>query len=280
MRLGRGAAKPVERVYAVGDVHGRFDLFRRLMAIVERDNAARPPVPTQIVLLGDIVDRGPDSARMVRGCMALTRSTSRFMVLKGNHEAMMADALRGDYAVFDRWLAFGGRETLVSWGMDPAELERGATVEALRTAQRLVGDEVVGWLSTLPLQYQHQDYLFVHAGIRPGRRLSKQTAEDLLWITDEFLESKLHHGATVVHGHSISELGPVFRHNRIGIDTGAFHTGRLTALGVERGEVWSMETTPAAERRRPPGDPARDAYYQRMAAGAKPGGAGAGAGGL
>lgn len=268
MRLGRRAADPVERVYAVGDIHGRFDLFRRLMAIIERDHRARGPVATRIVLLGDIIDRGPESARMVEGCMALTRSTRRFVVLKGNHEAMMVEALRGDYTVFERWLEFGGRKTLLSWGMDAALLEQGATIETMRGARAAVGEDVLKWLSALPLQCQHDGYLFVHAGIRPGVRLSKQRPEDLLWITDEFLESAEHHGAMVVHGHSISERGPVFRSNRIGIDTGAFRTDRLTAVGIERGEVWSLETTPEVAKPRT-ADPVTEAlneYYQDLVA--------------
>nr|GFD19640.1 hypothetical protein [Tanacetum cinerariifolium] len=84
-----------------------------------RSATDRSPMPTQVLLLGDIVDRGPESARMVRGCMNLTASTDRFMVLKGNHEEMMVKALKGDLTVYRHWLTFGGRETLISWGVDP-----------------------------------------------------------------------------------------------------------------------------------------------------------------
>lgn len=267
MRIGK-SADPIERVYAVGDIHGRFDLFRRLMTLIERDHMVRGPVPTRVILLGDIVDRGLQSARMVKGCMALTRSTRRFVVLKGNHEAMMVEALRGNYSVFQRWLEFGGRETLLSWGMKPEQVDQGATVQTLQAASRLVGEQTLDWLSRLPLYQQHDGYVFVHAGIRPGTRLSKQREEDLLWITDEFLDSTDDHGAVVVHGHSICERGPDFHLNRIGIDTGAFRTERLSAIGIERGEVWSLQTAPETTKSSPKTD-ATDDYYKDMIAKAR-----------
>lgn len=238
------AAEPVQRIYAIGDVHGRYDLFRRLMHIIERDQAARPPMPTQILLLGDIIDRGPDAARMIRGCMTLTASTSRFMVLKGNHEEMMVKALKGDLTVFRHWLTFGGRETLISLGVDPVLAEGPATMDKLATAAATVGPEPVAWLEKLPLHYRYGDYLFVHAGVRPGVSLKRQHADDLLWIKDDFLESDVSHGPIVVHGHSISEE-PVFRPNRIGIDTGAYRSGRLTALAIEGEDRWILNTAEA-----------------------------------
>ncbi|SEN62287.1 serine/threonine protein phosphatase 1 [Sphingomonas gellani] len=263
IRFRRASAAPIGRVYAVGDVHGRLDLFGRLMTIVKRDHAARLPVATRIVLLGDIVDRGPDSAAMVRGCMQLTASTDRFVVLKGNHEAMMVEALTGNLTVYGHWLGFGGRETLLSWGVDWSVAHGPATPENLRIAAETVGAEALAWLAALPLHHQHENHLFVHAGIRPGVPLRKQSAEDLLWITDDFLKSDQPHGMTVVHGHSIHEAGPVIRPNRIGIDTGAYRTGRLTALGVENGETWTLNTTPAPQPV-PAGDVAAfEAYYQQ-----------------
>jgi serine/threonine protein phosphatase 1 len=244
LRRNRRPADPVQRLYAIGDVHGRYDLFRRLMHIIERDQASRPPVPTQVLLLGDIIDRGPDSARMVTGCMNLTASTSRFMVLKGNHEEMMVKALKGDLTVYRHWLTFGGRETLISWGVDPVIAEGPATMDNLVSAAATVGAEPVTWLEKLPLQYRHGDYLFVHAGVRPGISLKRQHPDDLLWIKDDFLQSDVSHGPTIVHGHSISEE-PVFRTNRIGIDTGAYHSGRLTALAIEGDQRWVLNTVDA-----------------------------------
>jgi serine/threonine protein phosphatase 1 len=212
------------------------------MNIIEHDRASRPPVDTQIVLLGDIVDRGPDAARMVRGCMNLTASTDRFLVLKGNHEEMMSKALKGDLYVYGHWLTFGGRETLLSWGVDRQVAEGPATMDNLAAAADTVGSDAISWLEQLPLHYRHGDYLFVHAGIRPGIPLRKQHPDDLLWIKDDFLESNVSHGTMVVHGHTIVEDGPVIRANRIGIDTGAYRSGRLTALAVEGEETWYLNT--------------------------------------
>lgn len=242
IRFRRASVPPIGRVYAVGDVHGRFDLFKRLLTIAKRDHAARLPVATRVILLGNIVDRGPDSAAMVQGCMHLTAATDRFVVLKGNHEAMMVEALNGNLTVYDHWLGFGGRETLLSWGVDWSVAHSPATPENLRIAARTVGAEALAWLAALPLHHQYESHLFVHAGIRPGIPLRKQSAEDLLWITDDFLKSDVPHGVTVVHGHSIHEAGPMIRPNRIGIDTGAYYSDRLTAVGLEGTDRWFLST--------------------------------------
>lgn len=241
---GSGDAGPAlpERIYAIGDVHGRYDLFRRLMNIITRDQATRDPAVTRMILLGDIIDRGPESANMVRGCMKLTAFTDRFVVLKGNHEQMMVEALQGSLFVYRHWLTFGGRETLLSWGVDRAVVEGPATRDSLRIAATTVGKDIVQWLADLPLYHRHGDYLFVHAGIRPGVPLARQRADDMLWITDAFLESDVPHGMVVVHGHSISEDGAVVRANRIGIDTGAYRTEQLTAIGIEANDTWLLQT--------------------------------------
>lgn len=239
---GRGEAAAVARVYAVGDIHGRYDLFAQLMRIIGRDQAARAPVATRIVLLGNIVDHGPHAARMVRGCMALTASTDRFRVLKGSGEDMMVEGLRGDLAWYADWLDAGGRATLRSFGADRRVSEGPATAANCSAAAQAVGEDVIRWLAALPLHDRHGDHLFVHAGIRPGVPIEAQAADDLLYIGDEFLRSKEAGPLTVVHGHATDTSGPVFRPGRIGIDTGAWRTERLTALGVEDGEVWTLST--------------------------------------
>ncbi|TCP31898.1 metallophosphoesterase family protein [Sphingomonas sp. BK235] len=239
---GADPGDAVERVYAIGDLHGRLDLFRALMRAIERDHAARAPVTTRIVLLGDIVDRGPDSATLVQGCMRLSQRNPRFTVLRGNHEEMMVHALRGDLWAYRAWLDFGGRETLLSWGAPPELVADLPQMPALRAAARIVGREVIDWLARLPLWLRHADHLFVHAGLRPGVALDRQTPRDLLWIGEEFLDAAEDHGMTVVHGHTIHEGGPDVRANRIGIDTGAYRTGRLTAMGLERGARWFLDT--------------------------------------
>jgi serine/threonine protein phosphatase 1 len=230
------------RVYAIGDVHGRFDLFGRLIGQVARDNAARPPANTQVILLGNIIDQGPDAARMVKGCMQITASNDNLVVLKGNHEDMMADALSGNLTVYSHWLHFGGRETLLSWGVAPDVANGPATRSNLATAAQAIGEEVVGWLRALPLFHKHGPYLFVHAGIRPGVAVDEQHPDDLMWIKDEFLNYQMPHDFIVIHGHSPVGDRSIVHSNRIGINTDAVRTGKLTALGIEKRDTWTLMT--------------------------------------
>lgn len=249
MRLTGWRKEEIGRVYAVGDVHGRLDLFQRLVGIIKRDGAGRLQTPTRIVLLGDLIDHGPDSAMVVRWCRFLTERTDRFVVLKGDHEAMMVDALAGDFGALELWLDHGGGEALASWGVPRATVDRGARDELLDAARRAVDADTLAWMAALPLMLRHEDHLFVHAGIRPGVELKDQTERDLTHIRGEFLNSKADHGVVVVHGHTVHESGPDIRRNRIGIDSGAFRTGRLTAIGVEDGQIWPLMTEPTGTDR-------------------------------
>lgn len=239
----KGRKSEPQRIYAIGDLHGRLDLFRRMVSIIKRDHADRLPVPTCIILLGDLIDRGPNSAELVHWCQELTEASNRFVVLKGNHEAMMVRALRdGDFAVLELWLEHGGGETLASWGVPRTLIEHGASLDLLKVARMAVAPATLEWMSALPLWAQHQHFLFVHAGIRPGIKLKAQSEADLLTIRDDFTRSRVDHGQIVIHGHSIHETGPDIQRNRIGIDSGAFRTGRLTAIGIENGEFWPLMT--------------------------------------
>ena len=237
-----------ERIYAIGDIHGRLDLFEQLVAAIAQDSAQRPPARVRLVLLGDIIDRGPDSAEIVARCRALAAASEDFIVLRGNHEQAMADALRGDAIAFEFWLRFGGDATLRSWGVPEETLAADDLADLLRAARQQVPAELLTWLGALPLSLKVGDYLFVHAGIRPGVGLWRQSREDILWIREEFLDSDADHACIVVHGHSISEDAPDVRHNRIGIDTGAYRTGRLTALGLEGTDRWTLVAEAEAER--------------------------------
>lgn len=231
-------------MYAIGDIHGRYDLFQQLIADIAVDNSLRRTVPTGLVLLGDMIDRGPDSRKLIHGCMALARRSDRFVVLKGNHEWMMVEALTGDPRTLSPWLRMGGRETLLSWGIDAALLDEGDAFDITTEARAAVGDEVLEWLDALPLTFRHRNYLFVHAGMRGGRRIEDQTEEDLLWIRDEFTGGDDDFGCIVVHGHTIFEGAPDITERRVGIDTGAYYTGQLTAVGLEHGEGWVLSTEP------------------------------------
>ncbi|CAA9538118.1 MAG: Serine/threonine protein phosphatase [uncultured Sphingomonadaceae bacterium] len=235
------ATVPGERVYAIGDVHGCFDLLEPLVARIRADDAARMPCRTTIVLIGDIVDRGPRSADVVRLLMPLAPRTDRLVVLKGNHEDMMVHALRGDLVVLQTWIRLGGDATLRSWGVPTDALDLPPR-DLLKTARSKIGGKTLAWLDALPLSYRSGDFFFVHAGIRPGVSLAKQDPDDLIWIRDEFLANDETHPAVIVHGHTIAADGPELRHNRIGLDTGAYRTGKLSAVGLEGEDRWTLTT--------------------------------------
>lgn len=229
-----------ERAYAIGDIHGRADLLAPLIAAIDADDAARQPAGTTIILLGDLIDRGPDSA----GVIGLVRSWQQrrtVRVLMGNHEEMFLAALEKPEAM-RHFLRFGGREMLLSYPLDPlayaaAELEDVATL-----ARSAIPAEDIAFIRTCEDHVSLGDYLFVHAGVRPGVALQDQSPGDLRWIREAFLAHEESHGPIIVHGHTIFDC-PQIRHNRIGIDTGAYRTGRLTALGLEGTNRWLLTST-------------------------------------
>lgn len=235
------AVPPGVRVYAIGDVHGRLDCFDTLIEMIDADNAARGPAETQIVLLGDLVDRGPDSAGVVERAMALTASERRVRGIKGNHEEMFLSAIRGSERAMRGFAQYGGRETLFSYGMSQSDYNGYLFPELIEAAARIVPESHVAYLDSLEDMIEVGDYLFVHAGIRPGVPIAEQTPEALRWIRREFLEHRGDFGRVVVHGHTITPEVDI-RGNRIGIDTGAYETGRLTAIGIEGSERWFLQT--------------------------------------
>ncbi len=234
-----------ERIYAIGDIHGRLDLLRDLISKIESHHQALPPArEVHIVLLGDLVDRGPNSAGVLRTLYNIQQRTERIIVLRGNHEDTMLKAIDGEPGLLSAWKRIGGIQTLQSFeiGDDIIDGPERELLAALRTA---VGRPMLDWLRNLPLTARSGDYLFCHAGIRPGVALKRQSRSDLLWIREEFLADDSDHGFVVVHGHSIATEVEV-RDNRIGIDTGAYRTGTLTALyleGAER-EILTAEGEP------------------------------------
>jgi serine/threonine protein phosphatase 1 len=239
----RPTVPPGKLVYAIGDIHGRRDLLDKLTDQIRKDAWERLPANSQpvVVFLGDYVDRGPESRGVIDHLLhGLPQSWScRF--LKGNHEEAMLEFLR-DPQFGATWRDYGGLETLNSYGVIPrrdgAKIDWDATardfaaalpVEHRQFLDRLSPFEVVG------------DYIFVHAGLRPGLPLDFQSEKDLFWIRDDFLIGRRAHEKTIVHGHTPGETvlrGP----GRIGIDTGAYMTGRLTALGLQAAEHWFLST--------------------------------------
>lgn len=226
-----------QRVYAIGDIHGRLDLFEQLLSVIEADDAARGQADTRLVLLGDLIDRGPDSCGVVERAMALMQG-GKVRVLAGNHEEMLLGSLQ-DEETLRHFLRHGGKETMFSYGLKQDDYGT-AKLDLLRKRlNELVPPSHIAFMRAMENQIAYGDYLFVHAGIRPGVPLDKQMVSDLRWIRREFLDHDEPHSHIVIHGHTITDE-PVIRANRVGIDTGAFASGRLTAIGLEAGERWFL----------------------------------------
>lgn len=235
----RPALPEGRRLYAIGDVHGEAALLARLLDRIEADARARGPMRTTLVFLGDIIDRGAGAAALLRGFCGT--ESADLVFLKGNHEAALVDVYRGDEEALSFWIRFGGRATLQGLGIDVPAHGRVDPAQTLWRLRDALDVATIDWLDALPHSVTIGDYLFCHAGVRPGVPLRRQDPDDLLWIREPFLSSAAHHGKVVVHGHTIEPDGPVIRHNRIGIDTGAHEHGVLTALGLEGREQWVVQ---------------------------------------
>ncbi len=233
-----------QRVYAIGDIHGRLDLFEQLLGQIAADDATRGPADTWLVLLGDLVDRGADSCGVVERAMELAQG-GKVRILAGNHEEMLLGSL-DNTETLRHFLRHGGKETLFSYGLSYEEYCKSTLETLLEKMHMLIPERHIAFMRAMENQIMFGEYLFVHAGIRPGVPLDEQQTPDLRWIRREFLDHDTLHSHVVVHGHTISDE-PVVRANRIGIDTGAFASGRLTALGLEGGERWFVTAQIAPE---------------------------------
>jgi serine/threonine protein phosphatase 1 len=224
-------------LYAIGDIHGHLDLLRGLHGLIAED-AARQGTPARIVHVGDLVDRGPNSAGVIDYLMTGIAQGRDWIVLKGNHDRMLGlflddpqarDAgLRSDLSYLH--YKIGGGATLASYGVrnaadrpiKPVHAEAVANVPAAHRA----------FLTGLPTSYVQDQALFVHAGIRPGLALADQSETDLLWIRSGFLDDPRDHGLLVVHGHTALDA-PRHYGNRVNIDSGAAYGGPLSAIVIE-----------------------------------------------
>jgi serine/threonine protein phosphatase 1 len=224
------------RVYAVGDIHGRLDLLEQLLSRMAEDCARHRPQRLAVIFLGDYVDRGPASRqvveRLMRGAPANgPLAGAEWICLKGNHEDYMV-RFADDTSVGAFWCRYGGLDTLRSYA---GELPEGVSTD-MGALQLLLGRVVppahLRFLSRLPLIHREGDYVFAHAGIRPGVALEDQDPADLMWIRDEFLYNTRPPEFVVVHGHTPAP-SPEIRPHRIGIDTRAYCSGQLTALVLE-----------------------------------------------
>lgn len=223
---------PGERIYAIGDVHGCLDKLQALHAVVRADLKAYPIARPLLIHLGDYIDRGPDSAGVVRYLMAPT-DLPPTINLMGNHEDTALAALDGEGAACADWMAYGGEAALRSWGLDPA---------APRDTWR-IPDAELAWMRALPVYHRAGGYIFVHAGLRPNTAFEHQTREDMLRIRRPFLDSDANFGAIVVHGHTPTRGREPERHrNRVALDTGAVYGGPLTC-GVFEGDTVAFLST-------------------------------------
>ncbi len=236
-RWQNAGVPPGERIYAIGDIHGRLDLLDGLLDIIAAHNDAWPVRASTLVFLGDYVDRGPSSKGVVDRFLSGLPAQFKTRFLKGNHEALMLDFL-ADPETVGHWLPNGGDTTMLSYGVDEdiVEFARSGKSRRLRDASHAFAEKLpaehLAFYESLDTSFSYGGYFFVHGGVRPKVRLEDQKPTDMLWIRDKFLNYRGDFGAVVVHGHTPA-AHPEDMENRIGIDTGAWRSGRLTAVCLE-----------------------------------------------
>jgi serine/threonine protein phosphatase 1 len=234
------------RIYAVGDIHGRLDLLDRLLDLIQSDSEARGAARTQLVFLGDYIDRGSDSRGVVSRLISEPPPGFSRLCLKGNHEAMLL-AFLDEPGAGVSWLHNGGNEALLSYGVeqdviqDAFFLGRAGLAEANAAFRALLPDDHLLFYRGLERCFHSGGYFFAHAGVRPCVALESQNENDLIWIRGDFLRHPGDFGAVVVHGHTPAHT-PEDLHNRIGIDTLAVRTGKLTAVALEGSRRWFIST--------------------------------------
>jgi len=220
------------RAYAIGDIHGRLDLLDELLATIVDEERRRPEARTFIILLGDLIDRGPDSAGVVERLRTIDWGYARPVFIAGNHEEMLLRILGDEPELVHDWLSYGGLECAQSYGVPIAQLVGQSSEHAVAMLRGHIPQSHIDFLSDFSDSFRFGDYLFVHAGIRPGVPIEQQSLDDLRWIREDFLEKERSDGLVVVHGHTIVTR-PEERPGRIGIDTGAYRQGCLTALMID-----------------------------------------------
>lgn len=242
-RSARQAAMPDRTIaYAIGDIHGRADLLEDLLSQITSHAESSAAERRVIIFLGDYVDRGWQSKEVLERLCSLNLDGFETVFLKGNHEEALLSFL-ADPQFLESWRQYGGLETLHAYGLK--DLNFRADEDYLKQVHSSFVEsfpqEHRSFLEQLPSSHELGGYLFVHAGVRPGVPLDQQEERDLRWIRDEFLESRMNFGKRVVHGHCPEEE-PQVRANRIGVDTGAYITGVLTAAVLQGTEVSFLYT--------------------------------------
>jgi serine/threonine protein phosphatase 1 len=234
---------PGERVYAVGDIHGRADLLEEMLALIAAHAARSPSRSVTMIWLGDYVDRGPSSRAVIDLLIGSAGEPHRSVFLMGNHEEAMLRFLV-DPGAGRQWFSFGGLQTLGSYGVAVADSRaRGFYDEARAALLAALPRPHRDFFESLKFSEVIGDFFFCHAGVRPGVALDAQDPQDLIWIRDEFLYWRHDFGKTIVHGHTpVHE--PELRPNRVNVDTGAYATGCLTCAVIEGSEIGFLSTPP------------------------------------
>lgn len=231
-----------QRIYAMGDIHGRVDLLDELLAKIDADDAARGPAETTLIFLGDLIDRGPDSMKVVARIMDIKARHPRTRILLGNHEEVFLQALRGDSVGALRYaLRIGADTTIQSYGVTGEEYTKTSMEELFAISRARVPIDHLEFMESFEDMIVIGDYVFVHAGVRPDKPLDQQKIQDLRWIRGDFLDYRGTLEKIVVHGHSIADEVETLPH-RIGLDTGAYASGVLTAMGFQGEERWLLQT--------------------------------------
>jgi serine/threonine protein phosphatase 1 len=225
-------------IYAIGDIHGCARQLQDVFSAIDLHLSRAAPARALHVFLGDYIDRGPASAQTIDLLIERSRHHESIF-LKGNHEAFLFEVLQ-DASRLEAWKEFGGFQTLMSYGLAPSlNPDRDEQNELVQALMRGMPDHHRRFFSSLRSSFLCGDFLFVHAGVKPGVPLRQQREEDLLWIRDEFLQSKEDFGKFVVHGHTPVPK-PDIRSNRINIDTGAYATGILTLLTIQGERMFAI----------------------------------------
>lgn len=230
-----------QRWYAIGDIHGCYDLLNQLLVQIDQDDEERGSTDTRLLFLGDYIDRGPNSRKVIDLMIRLDLGNEKVIFLMGNHEETLLATAEGHRRAATLFHKMGGRETLMSYGVSAQEYDLADPAGIIDLVRKSVPVDHISWLKNLRSSHRVGSYLFVHAGIRPGIAISNQNPSDLRWIRYDFLKSIADHSAMIVHGHSISDAIEE-KSNRIGIDTGAYVSGKLTAIGLEKTSRWFLQT--------------------------------------
>ncbi|MDX1921904.1 MAG: metallophosphoesterase family protein [Alphaproteobacteria bacterium] len=239
------ALPPGLRIYAIGDIHGRLDLLKALMDKIDADTASTTAT-VKLIFLGDYIDRGLQSKQVLDYLLQLSDAANDAQkphFILGNHEQVMREIIKhSDLNLVQNWLTFGGRETLMSYGIRPAALNNAAGIRTmLNDFMAKVPSSHAAFLNAMETSVSYGDYFFCHAGARHGVPLSDQSEQDLVWIRRDFIANTKKYEKMIVHGHTISETPELLPH-RINVDTGAYATGCLTAVALEGTQQWLVQT--------------------------------------